>query len=239
MTTIVSALITNINVNRSIEKYVYYGIKLMKIPVNKVVYMERHIYDQYFQGMENYNTIIRIIEKTEMYLYEHIFSIKNFNPISTCIEKDTMEYMFVQCSKTEWVKNAIQENFYNSTQFIWLDFGIYHMIQNEKLFYDYVCGLSTKSYDTVRIASGSYNDDFSEHIVVRNIIWKFLGSIFGGDKDSLIKFAELTQKKCLYLINRYKTICWEINVWYLIHKENPHLFSLYNSNHDITILLNY
>ena len=237
MTTIVSSLLTNINQNRNIEKYVEYGKKLLNTSINKVIYMEQHIYELYFIGCINDNTIIHFIEKKDLYLYEYYNLITNFNIITDAPYKDNIEYMFVQCNKTEWVKQAIEEDPFHSDQFIWVDFGIYHMINNETEFEKYICKLSEPTYECVRIASGIFfNNDIN---IYQNIIWFFLGSIFGGNKEKLLKFAELMKSKCISIIETKKTICWEINIWFLIYQEYPELFSCYNSSHTINILIDY
>lgn len=60
--------------------------------------------------------------------------------------------MFVQCNKTEWIREAILKNPFNSDQFIWIDFGIYHIVNNDDEFYTGINNLNTKSYENVRIA---------------------------------------------------------------------------------------
>ena len=239
MTTIVTALLTNINNHRSIDKYIEYGKKLINIPEQKIIYIEKDVYNMYYKDInesDNY-TIFRFIEKKDIYLYDYYDQITNFNILTDNPVKNTIDYMFVQCSKTEWVKNAIEENPYNSEQFIWVDFGIYHMINNDELFAQYMHHICNSKYDNIRIASGYF--DGNEDFIYRRIIWFFLGSVFGGHKDKLLLFADLMKEKCLTIINNEKTIFWEINIWYLIYKEYSHLFSTYIADHNINILMNY
>jgi hypothetical protein len=239
MTTIVSAILSNVNNNRSIDKYIEHGKKLLNIPINKVIYMEKYIYDTYFENSINENTKIKFIQKKDLYLYDHIDKIINFNPDTDNPDKDTLEYMFCICNKTEWVKSAIEEDIYNSEQFIWIDFGIFHIIKDEEICKKYIYDLQTKKYDNVRIASATYYQDLNDIEIYKRITWKFLGGVFGGNKNALLKFSHLMKDKCIDIINTHKTICWEINVWYLIHKENPELFSLYKCLHDIRMLSEY
>lgn len=267
MTTLVSAFITNINNYRSIHKYIEYGKKLLNIPIKKIIYMEKHIFDKYFENnIHQEHTLIRIIEKKDIYLYEHINDITEFKTNNE--EKDTLEYMFVQCSKTEWIKNAIEENPYNSEYFVWLDFGIYHIMNNDEiLFKKYVYNLQNTIEDKyVRIGSGEivynkniyykyYKEDdtyyrsyYEQEQIYENYdktkifdkpIWKFLGGIFGGSKGVLLKFSTLMKEKCLHIIKKYKNFCWEINIWFLLYKENPDLFSIYIADHDASMIIKY
>jgi hypothetical protein len=237
MATIITALLTNINNYRAIDKYIEYGKKLINIPQQKIIYIEEEVYNMYYKDINDINTTFRFIEKKDIYLYEYYDQITNFNLISGHHEKNTIDYMFVQCNKTEWIRNAIHENLYNSEQFIWIDFGIYHMINNDELFTKYVNNICNCKNDNIRIACGYFNGN--EDFIYKQVIWFFLGSIFGGHKDKLLLFADLMKEKCLSIIKNEKTICWEINIWYLIYKEYPELFSTYTADHNINILINY
>jgi hypothetical protein len=238
MATIISALLTNINSNRNIETYINYGKKLCNININKVIFIEEHIYNTYFIDDIYPLTTFIFTSKEQLYLYQYKHDdLINFNKLCTDNpSKDTIEYMYVQCSKTEWVKEAIEKNPYNSEQFIWVDFGIYHMINNEELFNKLIYDLCNKSYENIRIASGTY---FNIENVYTNIQWLFLGSIFGGHKDKLLEFADLMKQKCIDIITDKKTIMWEINIWGLIYLEKSELFDRYNANHNESILRCY
>ena len=164
MNIIVSAFITNINNrnDRNIDKYIEYGkILLNNINCYKVIFIEKLIYESNFHMIDEEseyiftydtktykyffqnNTIFVLFEKMDIYLYNYIDKITNFNVNTDNPLKDTLEYMFVQCHKTEWVKMAIQlvSNIKNNTlilhlkssdklHFMWVDFGIYHMFNN-------------------------------------------------------------------------------------------------------------
>ena len=143
------------------------------------------------------------------------------------------------CGKTEWVKRAIELNTYNTEQYLWIDFGIYHMINNSELFERAIYNINTKYYNNVRIAS-CWDPSTSVHPDIYKIItWYFAGSIFGGNKTKLLEFADLMKNKCLSIIEEKKSLMWEINIWYLIYKEHPELFDCYPSDHNIYILANY
>ena len=228
-TTFVSALLTNINGYRSIEKYVEYGKKLIALPINKVIFIERDVYNEHFSSGEN--TTFVFIEKSDLYLHKYADQITNFCPNTGTPKKDTLEYMFVQCNKTEWMRSAIEMNPYELNNFVWIDFGIWHMIRDDQVFTDSCMNIAKNQADPgIRIAC----DD-----CCNSISWFFLGSIFGGDRDSLFKFADLVKNKCIQTIQTHGTIMWEINVWLLVYKENPTLFKCYRANHDASILRNW
>jgi hypothetical protein len=239
MATIVSALLTNINSNRNIEKYIDYGRKLCNININKVIFIEEHIYNTYFINEKYPLTTFIFTSKDQLYLYKYTGDdLINFNKLcSDNPSKDTIEYMYVQCSKTEWIRSAIEINPYNSNQFVWVDFGIYHIMNNdEDLFIRVISDLNNKYYENIRISCGTcYNIE----TIYTHIQWFFLGGIFGGHKDKLIQFADLMKQKCIDIITKEKTIMWEVNIWFLIYLENNELFDRYIANHNPSMLAFY
>lgn len=237
--TIVSGFISNCNTYRNVEKYINYGKKLIDIPINKIIFIEKEIYDEYFtDNLDSYTTFI-FIKKEDIYLYKYYDHITNFKPNTTNIAKDTIDYMFIQCYKTEFIRMAIESNLYDDNQFIWIDFGIYHIINDDKLFNDLIMNLNLSyEYDLIRIAGGIYLPP-TEETIYTNVCWCFLGGIFGGKKNTLLHFANLMKQKCIDIITAQNTITWEVNIWYLIYKEFPELFSIYIANHNSTMIQEY
>jgi len=240
-TTFVSALLTNVNGYRSIEKYVEYGKKLIALPINKVIFIERAVHAEHFSEFTDANTTFVFIEKSDLYLYKYADQITDFCPNTDNPEKDTFEYMFVQCNKTEWVKDVVKRNLYRSDYFVWIDFGIWHVIQDDQVFTEScmkIASLGSFGSLGVRIACGNPKfEHFSE--MYKTISWFFLGGIFGGDRESLLKFADLVKNKCIETIREHRTLMWEINVWQMVYREDPALFLCYGANHDASILQNW
>lgn len=243
MATVVTAFMTNINTIdfRDIETYMEYGKKLLNQSIPTVCFLEKKVYEHFFkEEVDKYvNTKFIMFEKTDNYLYEFEdkltkFSLKTDNP-----KKDTPGYMFIQCHKTEWVRRAIEWNPFKTENFIWIDFGIYHMIRDDTEFAIAVYDATIKKYNSLRIASCRNPNQPYEKDIYRDVAWFFGGSVFGGAKDKLLMFADKTKNKCLEIINEKKHLMWEINIWYLIYKSDPWLFDYYHCNHNSTILQNY
>jgi len=239
---IVSGFISNSNTYRNIENYINYGKKLIDIPINKIIFIEKEVYDEYFNDKSDSFTTFIFLKKEDIYLYEYYDQITNFEPNTTNPSKDTIDYMFIQCYKTEFIRMAIESTIEHneSNQFIWIDFGIYHIFgDNLELFNNLMLNLnSSYEYDLIRISGGIYFPP-TEETIYTNICWCFLGGIFGGEKNKLLHFANLMKQKCIDIIATQNTITWEVNIWYLIYKEFPELFSIYIANHDATILQDY
>jgi len=242
MTILVSAFLANVNKrkDRNIEKYFEYGKKLLSVPIQKIIFMDENCFD-IFKIFQNDYTYIIPFKKKNMYFYdpEYFDKITKFNINSTFHEKDTLEYMFTICYKTEFVKDAIKYSKKNE-QFIWIDFGINHVMNcSDTEFVEKIVTICSKNYDNVRIGS-IWDINYNYRIdIYKDIAWYFAGGIFGGNSNSLLKFAELVKEKCIKIIKENYTLMWEVNVWLIVYKENLELFSLYKCDHNNSIIDNY
>jgi hypothetical protein len=242
--TIVSGFLSNINntEQKTVEKYIEHGKKLIEIRLPKVIFIDKQIYKQYFSNLSDELTKFIEIEKKDLYFYEHIDKITNFKLNSTNPNKDTMEYMFVQNHKTEWVKQAIQLDYFKTSQYVWIDFGIYHVFKdNHILFKKCVYNLRYKRYNNIRFPGCWHPRNLRNINILHDISWYFAGGVFGGHKDKLLEFANLTKEKCLYLINNKKHIMWEVNIWHLVYIDtiDKDLIDWTPSDHTFRILLEY
>lgn len=238
--TIVSAFVSDVNSNRNIDKYIDYGKNLLQINVSKIIFIEKDIYNKFLSNQDFNNTHFIFFEKKDNYLYNFINDITNYSISTDNPDKDTLDYLFVQCHKTEWIKLAIDNNYYNSDQFIWLDFGIYHIFNNNiDLFTNSIYSLLNKKYDLIRIATIWNPDLIYNTNIHQSICWYFAGGVFGGGKTSLVKFADIMKNKCITYIQEHKNFIWEVNLWHMIYIENKYLFDIYTANHNPSIILNY
>lgn len=116
------------------------------------------------------------------------------------------------------------------------------------LFQKTILDLCHKSYDRVRIGSitdigclktRSNDDIMNDHNFLTNIQWYFAGGVFGGDRDSLLKFADLMRANTEFIVFTRHTITWEVNIWVFIYLVHPELFIPYSCNHDARITAHY
>lgn len=241
-TTIVSAFITDVNKKKDmdISHYIEYGKKLLRIPVPKIIFVELSVYETHLSE-EQYplTEFIIISAKTDIYLYTFISHITDFDINSKNPDKDTIDYLFVQCNKTEWVRQAIHLNSFKTEQFTWIDFGIYHIVKNDRLFQNAILKISQTRVNKVSVGScWNLRLPFVRDIY-KDVAWFFAGGIFGGEPNYLIEFADLVQQKCIDYILNHKSFIWETNIWYLVYKEHLDVFSPFLAEHDVSLLQNY
>jgi len=167
------------------------------------------------------------------------FNIKTPNP-----HKDTFRYMVVQCNKTEWMQLAttiyVPASNAHPPQYAWVDFGIYHMFPSQRIFQTRFFRFLQKVRKTSTVCFASCWNPYQalppNFDLYKTIAWVFAGSVFYGDKQNLTLLAKKVREKCIEIINTRKTLMWEVNVWYMVFQEMPHIFSFYYCDHNQTIL---
>lgn len=178
----------------------------------------------------------------------HKFKLNTGNPT-----KDTLEYMMVQCQKSEWM--AIASQLFHSTrgcgeENVWIDFGVFHMFQGK------IDVFQTELYKMrARIHRRLLQPGLSRggmtfarcwdpnHVyygdIYKDVNWLFAGSVFGGCSTRIQQFALRVREKCLQVLREKNTLMWEINIWVLIYHEHPELFAFYPSDHSEIIFRGY
>jgi hypothetical protein len=234
--TIVTAFMRDINKYRVTSDYIAFGEKLLSISVPKIVFIDRSSYKEFFENKSFPLTEFILFELTDMYLHELRPYITDFTLETNNPDKDTLEYIFVQCYKTEWLRTATEKNPFNTEQFIWSDFGIYHMIKDEALLDREIKRMCNCSYDRLRIATCKHREYVTPYCVYKRLTWCFAGSIVGGDIKSVIAFADIVKEKIVDTIHTRHCIMWELCIWYLIKDVIPELYDCYICGHDFRIL---
>ena len=240
MTTIVTAFISNINsrTDRNHNTYYQLGKLLLKSTTPKIIFLDENMFDLIQPSdYDKTNALIIKYNKFDSYLYSYVDKLHCFNLNTDNPLKDSLEYMFTMCNKTEWIRNAIENDVFNSNNFIWIDFGIKQVCNcSDEEFVKKLDALHFRTYEKVRIGniwnlSITYKFD-----ILRQIAWYFAGGVFVGDKNNLLLFSHLMKNKCVEIMSNYNTIMWEVNIWYMLYKENNDLFDPYQCNHDNSII---
>lgn len=238
-----------------IEPHMYHHYAQDSHPIKTHEYITqpegiRHTF-QYIQNLANYPNIIFVFfEKTDLFLWPfRELSKYNFHQVAGNPAKDTIEYMCVQCQKTEWLNIAISFSSMNQDKsyYIWVDFGIYHMflrnpsITNpEQIFQQEFAKIAQTAtalpINQVRFASCWDPNHYYARDIYRDIYWVFAGSALGGHANILRQFAYWMREKCFQIMRERNLLIWEVNIWYLIYREHPEAFSPYKSDHTEIIL---
>jgi hypothetical protein len=226
---IVSAFIyLNTDRDKSLDFYVNKGKQLIEQPVKKVIFMDSNLIDLF--ESDNLTTII---PTTFSDIYLTKFNNLDNTINSTNYKKDTYDYFKIQCNKTEWMRQAI-DLFPEENNFIWVDFGIFHIFKNVVPDFN-----KNVEYQNIRIPCiWNLKNKYPYLDITRDIHWYFCGGVFGGNKNSIIKFADLVKAKCTELMD-INVLMWEVNVWYLVYLDHPDLFNEYYTDHCIKMITDY
>jgi hypothetical protein len=240
MTTIVSAFVNNnLHEDTIMNKYYKNGILLLKTNIPKIFFLDETMLNLIGEDYDKSNTILIKISKEDNYLNNYREFITDLIHTDNRT-KDTLDYIFTICNKTEWMKNGILLNNFNTENFIWVDFGIRQVFKcSDDEFIDKVNNLHDKIYSNVRIAK-IWNIDITYCIdIYKNIAWYFAGGVFGGNKTQLLLFSEKMKNTCIEIITTKNTLMWEVNMWYLVYLDNKELFDTYFCDHNDSIIDNY
>lgn len=229
---LVTAFVYQSNHYQDLDFYIQNGKKLLQQDFNKVIFIDPKV-KEYFKEFENQTNKFVEFSMKDIYLFDKIHSLKNGvhgNP-----NKDTNEFFSIMCNKTEFIRKAINLNFFNCDYYFWIDFGIY------KIFDSNICieKLNNK-YEKVRIGSIWGLDNLQRNNnIFKNVSWYFAGGVFGGNKSVLLTFADLMKDKTIDFIEKNNYLIWEVNLWYFIYNENKELFLPYICDHNNSIVNNY
>jgi hypothetical protein len=204
------------------------------------VFIDELIFDQLLLYVNEYTHLIPL-KKSDWYFNEYMGHLENFELNTQNKKKDTLEFMFTMCNKTEWLKQAIELNSFHTDYFVWVDFGIRYIFKNEtdEDFIQKIERLNEPIYHNVR--AGSIWDLHLDYQfdVFKDVSWYFAGGVVGGHKESLLLFAEKTKEMCIRVMKEKRNLMWEVNIWYLVYLENPHLFDAYKCDHNPTLVDHY
>ena len=228
---LVTAFLYNKEHYQNINFYKQYGVQLLEIKQNKVVFMDKSLIDIFLPYENEYTKILPTTE-TDMYLYPYLNTLDH--KIEGNINKDSNFFFSVMCNKTEWLRQAIKLQLYEGEQYIWIDFGIFKIFNQ-----DIQLSNLQNCYNKVRIGHIWDLELIYSVDIKRKIAWYFAGGLFGGNKNKLIEFADIMKETTLNFIKENNYLVWEVNLWYMIYKQHKELFDPYACDHNNSIVNNY
>lgn len=156
--------------------------------------------------------------------------------------KDNKFYITLMNAKIELVHDAIQKNPFHTRNFAWIDFGIFKMVQNTALGQNKLTILSKCHFQDKFICfpgcwkkSTPSNASSTDSYFLDNIVWRFCGSFFIGDSQSLTDFYEMNRQGLKEILTLHKKLVWEVNVWDYIERTMEWNPTWYKADNDDTI----
>jgi len=113
-------------------------------------------------------------------------------------------------AKVDFVYRAIQKDIWAASHFYWIDFGVFHVINDIKGSQDYLRAISKATLPMGLIMPGCV--DIAPFDYFHYICWRFCGGVFVGDKDSLVQFYRIFFE--MYdKLTKEGGLTWEVNIW--------------------------
>lgn len=232
----------SINEFRSVRTYLSLGQKVLNISIPKIVFLDESVIPL-LSINPKYNTIVKF-KFEEMYLYQFYNDIiNNCTSPSPYPKKDTKNYIMVQNQKTMWIEKAISL-FPEYTHYYWLDFGIFHLSENDSEFSNAIENLHYRIHKTDRITIPGCWDHKKYPVSEKDLIhrdmsfWYFCGGLVAGPKDKLLIFNDLVKFKLQQLLKK-KRLTFDVTVWKLLYDEYPDLFEWYYGIHGLPMFLEF
>jgi len=211
---------------KNIENYFEHFKRLENTGLNIHLFLQAHVSETYSPPP---NVNVEILEFEDLKIYKDLQNINYSLPENRNYSKDTANYLIMQNSKVEFVYRAIQNNIYNSETFMWVDFGIGHVIKNDSTF-DNLKNIESINGLYIPGCYGSHN------ISLNKICWRFCGGVFIGDKKSIIEFYDLYENHFIDIV-KDNVLTWEVNIWSIFEKLYNFIPIWYRADHNDSILM--
>jgi len=197
----------------------------LQIPQFMVIYCSEEIIGEVTKIREEYclldkTKIIPITLKNNLYMVDRLDKIRE-NVAKNNSPYDIPEYILAVNSRYGYVQNAIENNYFNTDYFAWVDFSASHIVNippNQII--------EPKSHDKVRIgwiARYSNNQFVYNHYCLG-------GGIFAGHKEIMMELIKLHHSEFIKLTEMGYNIN-DDKLLFLIMEQNPHLFDIYYSDY--------
>ena len=206
---------------RDPTEYLHYFERLASTGIDLLLFLDESLRSEGESILTTYPNV-RIPE----YVTLPAISTDTVLPIHRTVEKDTAEYLTVQCLKLEWMSRALA---YTTRPYLaWVDFRIFHVFKTPEQSSKRLRDIEHAPPSTSRIlAPGCWSA--STYNIWDSIVWRFCGGFLLGPRE---RFREACERQTQLIADGYPRLTWEVNYWTRMED----IFEWYRGNHDDTIL---
>ncbi len=182
-----------------------------------------YIYNKKFEETYYYKDLYKLQE------LQKIYHIHNGN-----VEDETPMYIILNNNKFDFIESAIDLNPFNSSHFIWMDFGINHVALNPENIHNWIHKIPDK---IKQLCINPYVENIDHKVMFQNIYHHMAGGLFSGSKEKLLRYSDLFKQKTQQI---YDEGWYQIDeaVMTIVQRENPDLFELFYGDYQ-GIISNY
>lgn len=190
----------------------------------KKYFDKTYVCREFFKDTYFYKYLDRITE------LQHIFHIYNGD-----LKHETPLYVILNNNKFHFIDKAIVINPFQSSHFLWMDFGINHIAENTERIHDWILSIPNK---IKQLCINPYVEPIeNDKNTFHNIYHHIAGGLFSGNIEYLQKYSQAFKDKTLQIYNEN---WWQVDeaVMTIICRENPDWFDLFYGDY-VGIISNY
>ena len=153
--------------------------------------------------------------------------------------KDIPEYMMLINSKCEFMKDAIEQNPWNSSHFAWIDFSISYVFHDKIKTLEYLRVLSTRHLEPEFLVIPGCWDKIAENDVsqlVYSVYWRYCGGFLLGDSNSVLILCNLYEAHFEEFLKITQKLVWEVNFWAWLEANKGWQPRWYKADHNDCII---
>ena len=213
------------NTANQIYDYIEKSRGTLQIPQYMVIYCSEDIIDDVTKireeaGLLHKTKIIKITLENNLYMADKLDKIRE-NVAKNNSPYDIPEYILAVNSRYGYIKNAIENNYFNTDYFAWVDFSASHIVNipPNKI-------IEPKLHDKIRIgwiARYSNNQFVYNHHCLG-------GGIFSGHKEIMMELIKLHHLEFVKLTEMGYNIN-DDKLLFIIMEQNPNLFDTFFSDY--------
>jgi hypothetical protein len=212
---------------KHIDEYLQRGIDLLELEIPIIIYTEISLIDKIKEirplHLHDITKFI-IFDFKDTYYYKYIGHIeenkKKFKINNEYVPKDTPIYYTLGFNKFYFIDESIKTNPFNTTHFIWIDFGISHVAKNVNSIRRWIYNIPDKIR---QLEINPFIENVEYKIYFENTLHNMAGGLISGNIDNLKKYTILFDNKLRKILNDG----WhqlEEAIMAIIKKENNEIF---------------
>lgn len=224
--------------NKSVNNYFDHFTKLAATNIPIVLFISPQFEERIKEVMTKYPNVklLGLIDVKDTWTYGQVDVNHIKLPTNRNLLKDSLEYMIAINTKIECVNKAIQANMFNTENFAWIDFGIFHVIKdinNTTTKLQKIANTAITSNAVILPGCWALSQRYD---YVNQINWNFCGGFFIGQRDQLLDMWQRYQDFFPKFLKQYNTMVWEVNIWSAMVYETDWKPSWFHADHNDSII---
>jgi len=219
------------------------GKFLMEVDHEMIIYTDIKCYPFIYKMRDDLGFIdktkivVKKLSDFELYKYRETIVKNRENDDLYKNTRNTANYFILVSSKFEMLKTSVELNYFNSTHFIWIDFGILNSRHTKQGMIEQAISNIDDTFRCCYIHYRNINEMKNYTIWHRYFRCGISGQILGAYKDTVVKIYELFKDKFIDLVQKGYGRAEE-QILTEIESENSQLFNVYPGDY-YSALANY